>query len=389
MTLSTLRRFASRSPAFGFARRALGAYRRSVHRRRIARFLRDRSGVAERLPNNAVYETTMRCNLHCDFCWVGDLLNLEGEWREELSLETLRSAFPDKVGFGVSLTGGEIFMRKDILDVLRLFREKGYTLGYLTTNGTIINDQRADALADLARVGFLKHVSISIDGPKDVHDEARGAKGTFDRTAAGLRRLQQAMERNGGTHLPISITTTVTHEGLDALDGMVDVADELGIDAICLNHLMYSTPEEVQETLRLVGEDDPAVIQTYVTSDPGLRSDTVRAKVESLARKCRARGIRFGPRPQVSDAVMDRYYEPGAALAGRCLYPFLNARVSFSGKMYFCPLIRIEVGDLTQQPLQEIWNGERYVELRRRLLEHKLFPVCRRCCKVELSADPV
>ena len=331
----------------------------------------------------------MRCNLHCEFCWVGDLLNLEGEWREELSLETLRSAFPDKVGFGVSLTGGEIFMRKDILDVLRLFREKGYTLGYLTTNGTIINDQRAEALADLARVGFLKHVSISIDGPKDVHDEARGAKGTFDRTAAGLRRLQQAVERNGGTHLPISITTTVTHEGLDALDDMVDVADELGIDAICLNHLMYSTPDEVQETLRLVGEDDPSVIQTYVTSDPGLRSDAVRAKVKSLAGKCRARGIRFGPRPQVSDAVMDRYYEPGAALAGRCLYPFLNARVSFSGKMYFCPLIRIEVGDLTEQSLQEIWNGERYVELRRRLLEHKLFPVCRRCCKVELSPDPV
>ena len=389
MMLSRLRRHASRLPLYGLARRALGAFRRTAYRRKIARFLKEGTGVADPLPSGAVYETTMRCNLHCDFCWVGDLLNLEGEWREELSLQTLRSAFPDKVGFGISLTGGEIFMRKDILDVLQLFRDKGYTLGYLTTNGTIINEQRADALADLARAGFLKHVSISIDGPKDVHDEARGAKGTYDRTAAGLRRLQQAIERNGGTHLPISINTTVTHEGLDALDGMVDVAHELGIDAIGLNHLMYSTPDEVQETLRLVGEDDPAVIQTYVTADPGLRSETVRAKVTALAGKCRERGIRLGPRPQVSDAVMDRYYEPGAALAGRCLYPFLNARVSFSGKMYFCPLIRIEVGDLTQQPLQEIWNGERYVELRRRLLEHKLFPVCRRCCKVELSADPV
>ena len=33
---------------------------------------------------------------------------------------------------------------------------------------------------------------------------------------------------------------------------------------------------------------------------------------------------------------------------GRCLYPFLHARVSFSGKMYFCPFIRVEVGDLAQ-----------------------------------------
>ena len=35
--------------------------------------------------------------------------------------------------------------------------------------------------------------------------------------------------------------------------------------------------------------------------------------------------------------------------------------------------------------LEEIWNGERYVEMRRRLVENGIFPVCRRCCKVELS----
>ena len=387
--LRTLRRFASRSPAFAVARRALGAWRRRANRQRTARFVRERTGVADRLPAGAVYEGTMRCNLHCGFCWVGDLLNLEGEWRQELSIETLRTAFPDQVGLSINLTGGEIFMRKDIFEVLNLFKEKGYTLGYLTTNGTIINDARADALARLARAGFLKHVSISVDGPKDIHDEARGAKGTFERTAAGLRRLQQAIERNGGTYLPVSINTTVTEEGLEALGRMADVAEELGVDAITLNHLMYSTPAEVEETLRLIGEDDPAVIQTYVTPDPGLRPAAVRAQVAALAAKCRQKGIRFGARPEIPDAVLDSYYEPGAPLAGGCLYPFLNARVSFSGKMYFCPIIRVEMGDLTEQPLEDIWNGERYVELRRRLLEQKLFPVCGRCCKVELADEPV
>ena len=74
-------------------------------------------------------------------------------------------------------------MRKDILSVLDLFREKGYACGYLTTNGTIINDDRADALAELARLGFLNHISVSIDGPGELHDKARGVKGTFERTA--------------------------------------------------------------------------------------------------------------------------------------------------------------------------------------------------------------
>jgi radical SAM protein with 4Fe4S-binding SPASM domain len=83
------------------------------------------------------------------------------------------------------------------------------------------------------------------------------------------------------------------------------------------------------------------------------------------------------------------YYTPGAPLQGRCLYPFQQARVSYSGKVYFCPFIRVEVGDLTQSSLEEIWNGPRYVELRRRLLEQQLFPVCRRCCKVELAPEPL
>ena len=39
--------------------------------------------------------------------------------------------------------------------------------------------------------------------------------------------------------------------------------------------------------------------------------------------------------------------------------------------------------------LEDIWNGPKYVEMRRRLLEHGIFPVCRRCCKVELSPQPV
>ncbi len=217
----------------------------------------------------AVYEATMRCNLHCEFCYVGDLLNLEGEWRQELTLDGLRKAFPDHAGFQISLTGGEIFMRKDILSVLDLFREKGYACGYLTTNGTIISEERAEALADLAAAGFLKHISVSIDGPGELHDAARGLKGTFERTCAGLRRLQEAARRK---HAPlrVSINTTVAHESLDALDQMVDVAEQLGVDAIGLNHLMYSTPEEVAETVRMIGAPDASAIATFVTADPGL-----------------------------------------------------------------------------------------------------------------------
>ena len=330
----------------------------------------------------------MRCNLHCEFCYVGDLLNIEGEWREEMTLDALRKAFPDTRDFQISLTGGEIFMRKDIMSVLDLFRDKGYACGYLTTNGTIITEERAEALADLAASGFLKHISVSIDGPGAVHDEARGLKGTFERTCEGLRRLQAAARRR---HAPlrVSINATVAHQSLDALDQMVDVAEELGVDAIGLNHLMFSTPEEVAETVRLIGAKDGSAIATFVTQDPGLDVEVVRQKVAALEEKCRQRNVLFDFRPKVHPQLIENYYTPGAKLEGRCLYPFLHARISFSGKVYFCPFIRVEVGDLAESSLEEIWNGETYVHMRRRLVETGIFPVCRRCCKVELSPEPV
>ena len=388
-TVARLRQsIATRARAVPLARHAWARYRKRRYQRQIQRFIDEKSGRADRLPMGAVYEATMRCNLHCEFCYVGDFLNIEGEWRQELSLDALGKAFPEHAGFQISLTGGEIFMRKDIMSVLDLFRDKGYACGYLTTNGTIINEERAEALADLAAAGFLKHISVSIDGPGELHDAARGLKGTFERTCAGLRRLQEAARRK---HAPlrVSINTTVAHESLDALDQMVDVAEQLGVDAIGLNHLMYSTPDEVAETVRLIGAPDASAIATFVTTDPGLDIDIVRRKVAALEEKCRRKNVLFDFRPKVHPQLIDNYYTPGAALAGRCLYPFLHARVSFSGKVYFCPFIRVEVGDLTQSSLEEVWNSDKYVGMRRTLVENGIFPVCRRCCKVELSPVPV
>ena len=175
--------------------RLLAKYRKHRYENRIGEFLQKKDGHAGALPAGLVYEATMRCNLECEFCYVGNLLNIEGEWRQEMSLDTLKRAFPDQEGLQVSMTGGEIFMRKDILGVMETFQEKGYVCGYLTTNGTIISPERAEALAELANKGFIKHISVSIDGPGEMHDKARGVKGTFERTAKGLRNLQAAAAR--------------------------------------------------------------------------------------------------------------------------------------------------------------------------------------------------
>ena len=194
---------ATRARALPLARHAWARYRRARYEQRISGSSRRRPAAPIACRMGAVYEATMRCNLHCEFCYVGDLLNIEGEWREELTLDALRKAFPDQPGFQVSLTGGEIFMRKDIMSVLDLFREKGYACGYLTTNGTIITEERAEALADLAARGLPEaHQRLDRRPGRAARRRARAeghVRADVRRACGGCRRRRGASTRRCGS----------------------------------------------------------------------------------------------------------------------------------------------------------------------------------------------
>ena len=99
-----------------------------------------------------------------------------------------------------------------------------------------------------------------------------------------------------------------------------DVAEELGVDAIGLNHLMFSTPEEVAETVRLTGAPDAEAISTFVTSDPGVDAARVQVQVDRLIAKCRERGIRFDMRPKVRQPSSRTTTRPARrSRAGACI----------------------------------------------------------------------
>ena len=219
----------------------------------------------------AVYEATMRCNLHCEFCYVGDLLNLEGEWRQELSLEALSKAFPEQKDFQISLTGGEIFMRKDIMSVLDLFREKGYAC-------RLSHDQRHDHHGRTRRsAGGARGEGVP-EAHQRLGRRSRGAARRGPRPEGDVRAddrracggCRQAAKRKGAP-LRVSINTTVAHESLDALDQMVDVAERARRrcdrpESLDVQHARRSGGDR-----RLIGATDPSVIATFVTPDPGSR----------------------------------------------------------------------------------------------------------------------
>ena len=103
---------------------------------------------------------------------------------------------------------------------------------------------------------------------------------------------------------------------------MVDVAEELGVDAIGLNHLMFSTPEEVAETVqhdrrrRCVGDRDLHHARSRAWTSRASSSRWRRSpRSAGSATSCSTTG------PKVHPQLMENYYTPGAKLEGRCLYP--------------------------------------------------------------------
>jgi uncharacterized protein len=152
--------------------------------------------------DTVLLKVASRCNLDCSYCYVyhmGDdgwrdqpkqmpdavLDRVAGRLAAQLALQT--------VPFSVVLHGGEPLL----LGPKRLERFCSTLRGalphpcgiHVQTNGVLLSEEIIDVL--------VRHdigVSISIDGPRSVHDRFRldhRGKGSFDRVRAGIARLTQ------------------------------------------------------------------------------------------------------------------------------------------------------------------------------------------------------
>ena len=357
---------------------------RTVRRYHTNRIVKQGDGRAPEVPHFMVYEPTLLCNLHCSFCYVADILN-PSDWRSrELSLEELDGIFFENGLKAVNITGGEPFVRKNLLSIFELLQKKGMHCDYITTNATMLTEEKVQSLGALAASGFLRHISVSIDGPEEFHDEVRGLKGAFQKTTTNIKRLRKAFRENG---VPprISVNTTLNQGNVHLFPRIIDAVAELGVTLIGVNHLMFATHQEINDTLAILGETDPELISTLVTDDPGIEPRAVPKVLEEAVAYGKSKGVTINWRPAQSFSAMENYYTPNYPLKGQCFYPFFGGRITYDGKVQFCPFIRTEMGDLRKQSLAEIWNGPKFVDYRKKLLDHGIFPACRRCCKVELT----
>jgi SynChlorMet cassette radical SAM/SPASM protein ScmE len=139
-----------------------------------------------RTPRSVDIAITGRCNLHCKYCFYAD---------EMTALQDLPAsrwlAFFAELGElsvqRVTLTGGEVFLRPDIFDLIDgvIANRMRYSL---LSNGTLITEELLARFEIGKRRLRLDSIQVSIDGSRaEVHDRSR--PNSFDRALRGLRLL--------------------------------------------------------------------------------------------------------------------------------------------------------------------------------------------------------
>lgn len=143
---------------------------------------RDRSSY---VPVHAVWEITLACDLKCHHCGSRAGKRRADELTTEECLDLVRQLA--RMGTReVTLIGGEAYLRRDWLRIIREVRDCGMDCT-MQSGGLNLTEDRIKAAADAG----LQGLGISIDGLREVHDRVRGVKGSFDAAFKALDAIQK------------------------------------------------------------------------------------------------------------------------------------------------------------------------------------------------------
>lgn len=294
------------------------------------------------------------CNLRCFMCdyW-------KQRRKEELKTEEVTSLLSQLAEEGcqkVHFTGGEIFLRKDIVTLISHAANCGMRTN-LTTNGTLTKKEQVDELMKIP----LRSMTVSIDSPApNIHDEIRGKKGALKLT---LKTLDRAFKKRGGK-TRIRVNTVVNRRNFKTLVEIPKLTQRFPVDGWLLIPMDPGS-----------GWDDamtPTQVNHYNSNIAPLLAETVKVPG-------------FDPfiygRETSADKVNAHQWGQGYYDDNPCYAPFFHLLVDSKGTVWPCCMghkTMDKLGNIRRETLSEIWNGPRYQAFRKRLYS-KRDDVCHRC----------
>lgn len=306
-------------------------------------------------PRFATVYVENKCHLTCAHCYENPDTHPHDA---RLSLADYEKVFDDLARLGVlylSLTGGEIFLRGDLFDIIALARQKRFAVR-LYTSGTLIDEARADRIRDLK----VSEVQVSLySADARVHDEFVGQSGAHGKTVRAL----QLLRARGVLTVVKATAMTINIDGLEAL---ADLAASLGADVRIDSQLHPRTGGDPQPLRYQVPAEE---LQRKLLAHPRLFAAFEKSGSEDSS----AQRICSGDAGRGSGDTL--------CAAGRAV-----VSVSADGAVLPCALFPISGGNVKDRSLVEIWRRSRlFHDVRAATFGH--MTACQ-TCHVKSSCDP-
>ncbi len=153
----------------------------------------------ERIPLLGTVEISHRCPLNCSHCYNNLPMADLDTARRELSYEEHCRILDELAELGcmwLLFTGGEIFARRDFLDIYTHAKRKGFVIT-LFTNGTLITPKIADYLVEWRPF----QIEITLYGrTRETYERLTRVPGSYDRCLRGIELLRERK-------LPLTVKT--------------------------------------------------------------------------------------------------------------------------------------------------------------------------------------
>lgn len=190
-----------------------GAFSQSLHQRYFG----------ERSPLEVSIEVSRRCPLECLHCYNNLPMGDHDARNRELTREehfALLDQLVEAGTFWLLYSGGEIFARKDFLEIYTYAKQKGFLIT-LFTNGILINERIADHLLEYPPFA----IEITLYGrTKEIYEALTQTPGSYERCLRGIQLLK---ERG----LPLKLKTVPTTINKHEVFAMKRFAEEeLGVE---------------------------------------------------------------------------------------------------------------------------------------------------------------
>ena len=279
--------------------------------------------TAER-PGGATIYVEHKCHMKCQHCYESEDTH---PTQSRLALEDYKNIFSQlkELGFFyLTITGGEVFLRRDILDIVAEAKRQRFWVKLLTS-GTHINETKAKQIADL-KIG---QVEVSLYSSKaEVHDEFTQIPGSHRRTKEAVRLLRARGVRT-------VVKTNVMTFNIDDLVEIKRWALSEGA-MFTLNPVVDPKMNGDRSPQRFMVP--PEEVARKVSSNPFLVEDAyTHDEYEDL---CTGGNTIYGPQ---SNTVC------GAASTA--------VAIDAQGFVYPCVSFTLPAGNILETPLRDIWHG--------------------------------